>query len=157
MSFGDLTQLLPSSSVSQEEVLPNLVNQNYEECLQKIESGEYSFQLEVSAQEFNDSVAEGCISSQNPFAGEPMPENGVVVVTVSKGSAQRTLPSFTGVSYDSLEKILTENGFVPERVEEASEDVEAGYVIRYQDHEAGDTLDYGTTVTVVVSSGAAAQ
>lgn len=157
MSFGDLTQLLPSSSVSQEEVLPNLVNQNYEECLQKIESGEYSFQLEVSAQEFNDSVAEGCISSQNPFAGEPIPENGVVVVTVSKGSAQRTLPSFTGVSYDSLEKILTENGFVPERVEEASEDVEAGYVIRYQDHEAGDTLDYGTTVTVVVSSGAAAQ
>ena len=38
----------------------------------------------------------------------------------------------------------------------ASEDVEAGYVLRYQDHQAGDSLDYGATVTVVVSSGPAA-
>ena len=42
---------------------------------------------------------------------------------------------------------------MPERVDEASEDVEADYVLRYQDHQVGDSLDYGSTVTVVVSSG----
>ena len=66
MSFQDLTQLFQQSSSSQAaETVPNLVNANYEEVQQKVESGEYSFQLEVTAQEFNDTVAEGCISSQN--------------------------------------------------------------------------------------------
>lgn len=157
MSFQDLTQLFQQSSSSQaEETVPNLVNANYEEVQQKVESGEYSFQLEVTAQEFNDTVAEGCISSQNPFAGEPLPEDGTITVTVSRGSSQRALPEFAGVSYENLQQVLTENGFVPQRADEASEDVEAGYVLRYQDHEAGDSLEYGATVTVVVSSGPAA-
>lgn len=154
MSFGDLTQLFQESSSSQAvEQVPNLVNANYDEVLAKVESGEYPFKVEVSAQEFNDTVAEGCISSQNPFAGEPIPEDGTVTITVSRGSATRTIPEFSGVSYEKLQQLLSDNGFVPERVDEASEDVEAGYVLRYQDHQAGDSLDYGSTVTVVVSSG----
>lgn len=157
MSFNDLTQLLPSGSSSQAaETVPNLVNENYQEVQAKVDSGEYAFQLEVTAQEFNDTVPEGCISSQNPFGGEPMPEDGVISVTVSRGSSQRGLPEFDGVSYDQLSQLLTENGFVPQRVDEASEDVEAGYVLRYQDYEAGATVEYGATVTVVVSSGPAA-
>ena len=138
------------------EEVPNLVNESYEEVLEKVKNGEYSFQVEVSGQEFNDTVAEGCISSQNPFAGEPLPEDGTVTITVSRGSAKRALPEYDGVSYESLQQVLSDNGFVPTRVDEASEDVEAGYVLRYQDHQAGDSLDYGSTVTVVVSSGPAA-
>lgn len=157
MSFQDLTQLFRESSSSQVvEVAPNLVNQNYDEVLQMVESGEYAFQIEVTAQEFNDTVPEGCISSQVPFSGEPLPEDGTISVTVSRGSSQRVLPTFDGVNYETLQQILTENGFVPERLDEASEDVEAGYVLRYQDHQAGDSLAYGSTVTVVVSSGPAA-
>lgn len=156
MSFSDLTQLFSESSSSVPmETVPNLVNTNYEECLQKVESGEYPFQLEITEQEFNETVAEGCISSQVPFSGEPIPENGVVTVTVSRGSAQRTLPDYTGVSYEKLEELLTDNGFVPQRVEEASEDIEAGYVVRYEGHAAGDSLDYGSSITVVVSTGPA--
>ena len=79
-----------------------------------------------------------------------------VTITVSRGSAKRALPEYDGVSYESLQQVLSDNGFVPTRVDEASEDVEAGYVLRYQDHQAGDSLDYGSTVTVVVSSGPAA-
>lgn len=103
-----------------------------------------------------ETVPEGCISSQVPFGGEPLPEDGVITVTVSRGSSKRSLPEFDGVSYEKLQEVLTASGFVPQRVDEASEDVEAGYVLRYQDHQAGDSLDYGATVTVVVSSGPAA-
>ena len=73
-----------------------------------------------------------------------------------RGSSKRSLPEFDGDSYEKLQEVLTASGFVPQRVDEASEDVEAGYVLRYQDHQAGDSLDYGATVTVVVSSGPAA-
>ena len=134
----------------------NLVNENYQEILQQVEDGTYPFTIEVSAQEFNETVPEGCISSQVPFGGESLPEDGVITVTVSRGSSKRSLPEFDGVSYEKLQEVLTASGFVPQRVDEASEDVEAGYVLRYQDHQAGDSLDYGATVTVVVSSGPAA-
>ena len=157
MSFNDLTQLIPQSGSSQAaETVPNLVNENYQEILQQVEDGTYPFTIEVSAQEFNETVPEGCISSQVPFGGEPLPEDGVNTATVSRGSSKRSLPEFDGVSYEKLQEVLTASGFVPQRVDEASEDVEAGYVLRYQDHQAGDSLDYGATVTVVVSSGPAA-
>ena len=157
MSFNDLTQLIPQSGSSQAaETVPNLVNENYQEILQQVEDGTYPFTIEVSAQEFNETVPEGCISSQVPFGGEPLPEDGVITVTVSRGSSKRSLAEFDGVSYEKLQEVLTASGFVPQRVDEASEDVEAGYVLRYQDHQAGDSLDYGATVTVVVSSGPAA-
>ena len=74
---------------------------------------------------------------------------------VSRGSATRTLPAFDGISFATLQEALTADGFSPVRVDEPSDDIEVGYVIRYQDHNAGDSLDYGSTVTVVVSTGPA--
>ena len=34
-----------------------------------------------------------------------------------------------------------------------SDDIEPGYVIGYKDRKEGDSLDYGSTVTVIVSAG----
>lgn len=154
MSFTDIQQLFQENSVSVEAgEVPNLVNANYEECMKKVTSGEYPFQLKVSTREFSDTVAEGCIISQSPFQGEDIPETGTVLVTVSKGAAKRALPEIKGMSFADLQKLLTDNGFVPVKVEEYSEDVEVGYVLRYQDNKEGESLDYGSTITVVVSSG----
>lgn len=52
--------------------MPNLVNENYQEILQQVEDGTYPFTIEVSAQEFNETVPEGCISSQVPFGASPI-------------------------------------------------------------------------------------
>lgn len=76
-----------------------------------------------------------------------------IVVTVSKGAAVRVLPEVRGVSFADLQEMLTSNGFVPVRQEEHNDDIGAGYVIRYDGHEVGDSLDYGSEVTVVVSAG----
>jgi len=154
MSFGDLQKLFDSSSAAAETlIVPNMVNQNYEEWAQKIADGEYNFKLKVSDRIFSETVAEGNIISQSTFEGETVAPGETVVVTVSKGSSKRTLPSIKGVSFADLQSILTNNGFVPVQEEEHSDDVEAGYVIRYKDHEEGDSLDYGSTITVIVSSG----
>lgn len=154
MSFGDLQKLFESSSVAAETlVVPNMVNQNYEEWAKKIADGEYDFKLKVSDRIFSETVAEGNIISQSTFEGETVAPGETVVVTVSKGSAERTLPSIKGVSFADLQEILKNNGFVPVQEEEHSDDVEIGYVIRYKDHEEGDSLEYGSTITVIVSSG----
>ena len=99
-------------------------------------------------------------SLMNLFPGEktvyePIAPGDTVLVTVSRGSATRTLPEFDGISFATLQEALTADGFSPVRVDEPSDDIEVGYVIRYQDHNAGDSLDYGSTVTVVVSTGPA--
>lgn len=154
MSFTDLERLFANSSAAAETVqVPNMVNQSYEEWEEKLLNGEYDFKLKVSDRVFSDTVAEGNIVSQSPFKDQTVAPGGTVVVTVSKGSSTRVLPSYKGVSFADLQKILTKNGFVPVKEEEASSDVEAGFVIGYKDHEEGDPLDYGSTVTVIVSSG----
>lgn len=156
MSFGDLQKLFDSSSISSEtDVVPNMVNQNYDEWAKKIADGEYNFKLKISDRIFSETVAEGNIISQSAFEGETISTDDTVLVTVSKGSAKRTLPAIKGVTFAELQIALTNNGFVPVQEEEHSDELEAGYVIRYKDFTEGDSLDYGSTITVIVSAGPA--
>ncbi len=154
MSFGDLGQLFGGQSASQSaSQVPNMLNQNYEEWEKRIQEGEYEFQLKISSRSFSTTIQEGNIISQSPNAGEEIKPGDTVVVTVSKGAATRALPELKGTSFAQLQELLTANSFVPVRKEEHSDDIEPGYVIRYEDHQEGDSLDYGATVTVVVSAG----
>ena len=154
MSFADIKKIFQdSSSAAQTLEVPQMVNESYEEWEQQVGQDPYDFTLKISTREFSDTVEEGNIISQDPFPGETIAPGGTVLVTVSKGSATRTLPGIDGISFADLQTALTEDGFSPVKVEEASDDIEAGYVIRYQDNAPGDALEYGSTVTVVVSTG----
>lgn len=154
MSFGDLGQLFQGPGVAQSMVeVPNMLNQSYEEWEKKIADGEFEIQLKISSRSFSSTIEEGNIISQAPFAGENVQPGSTIVVTVSKGAAVRVLPEVRGVSFADLQEMLTSNGFVPVRQEEHNDDIGAGYVIRYDGHEVGDSLDYGSEVTVVVSAG----
>ena len=57
------------------------------------------------------------------------------------------------MSFAELQGLLRDDGFSPAKEEVFSSDVELGYVIGYKDHEAGDQVDYGETITVIVSAG----
>ncbi len=154
MSFGDLGQLFDGTVAAQSAIeVPNMLNQSYEDWEKKIKDGEYELQLKISSRSFSSTIDEGNIISQSPFAGEKAKPGDTIVVTVSKGAATRALPEIKGVSFAELQELLSGNGFVPMRQEEHSDDIGPGYVIRYVDHEPGDSLDYGATVTVVVSAG----
>lgn len=154
MSFNDIQRLFQNSSAASEVItVPSMVNESYADWEKKIADGEYDFKLKVSTREFNGTVEEGNIISQSPFAGETIAAGDTVVVTVSKGSATRTLPEVKGTSFADLSEILSKNGFVPVKEDEFSDDIEPGYVIGYKDRKEGDSLDYGSTVTVIVSAG----
>ena len=153
VSLSDIQQVFDSGNSAQTVAVPSLVNQNYEEWVKQVGSSEYDFRLKISDRIFSDTFEEGAIISQSPLKGEFVSPGGTILVTVSRGSAMRTLPSIKGVSFAELQELLTKNGFTPVQEEEPSEDVEPGYVIRYKDHEEGDSLDYGSTVTVIVSAG----
>lgn len=154
MSFSDLTWIFESGQSQEEPIsVPNMLGQSYERWKNRVESGEFNFKLRVASQDFNDTVDEGNIITQQPDAGTDILPGETVTITVSKGATTRTLPDFTGTSFAELQGTLVQNGFSPVKEEQFSDEVELGYVIGYKDHEAGDALEYGTAVTVIVSAG----
>ena len=82
-----------------------------------------------------------------------MEPGGTVSVTVSQGKAIRPLPEYEGLSFAELQGRLRDEGFAPAKEDVYSTEVELGYVIGYKDHELGDEVDYGETITVIVSAG----
>lgn len=139
------------SSLSENQIeAPNVVGQDYE-SLAESTGGDYTVML--SGYEFSDDVNEGQIISQSPLAGDPLEKGGVIVVVVSQGPQKRTLPGVAGDTLATACEKLTEAGFVPVASEEYSDSVPEGSVIGYANNESGDTLDYGSQVTIRVSLG----
>lgn len=77
----------------------------------------------------------------------------IIAVNVSKGPEKRVLPSIAGKTLSEASLILTDAKFKPSKVSEASKDYAEGIVIGYQDHKAGDLVDYGSEVVIKVSKG----
>ena len=131
--------------------LPNFVNMTREQAQQlATESG---LQLEVS-EEFSSDVEAGKVISQDPpyIDGYTVKENSTVKIVVSKGENIKIVPKVIGETVDSATELLKAEELGIEVVEEPSNTVKAGIVIR-QDPEADSELNAGESVTVYVSTG----
>ncbi len=153
MSFGDLGEIFDSSAAETPVDVPDMVGQSYTQWENRTKSGEFNFKLNVKSKEYNDTVEEGYIIDQTPEKGETVEPGGTVSVTVSQGKAIRPLPEYEGLSFAELQGRLRDEGFAPAKEDVYSTEVELGYVIGYKDHEPGDEVDYGETITVIVSAG----
>lgn len=139
-------------SDSTQITVPNLVGKSYEDVKdQAINNGEY--QVLMISEEFSDLAPQGHIISQTPKAGDKIDKGSAVVVTVSKGLKARKLPKIEGLSLSDASVKLSEEGFIPVQIQDYSDTIKEGYVIDYYDHNAFDTLEYGSEVKIVVSKG----
>ena len=133
-------------------VVPNLVGLNFEQEKKEAEAiGEY--QVLQSEKQFSDEIPEGCIISQTPTRGSYLNKGGTIVVEVSKGPEYKNLPEVAGLSLADASILLSSQGFIPSKDEESSTTVPAGMVIGYKNNNAGDKVQQGATVTIVVSKG----
>ena len=81
-------------------------------------------------------------------------EDGVLVsVTVSKGPQMRELPKVEGLTVDQAASDIAKQGLLATAEYQYSETVADGRVIGYKNHQEGDTLEYGTNITIIVSKG----
>jgi hypothetical protein len=108
------------------------------------------------ADEYHEDVEAGLVTvvgyAEEPIDGQ-LPEGAAINMLVSAGPFPRTLPGVAaGAGYDSVAADLQADGLVPERVDEPSETVPEGVVIRTEPGE-GEQVARGSTVRVVVSSG----
>lgn len=109
--------------------------------------------LTVDLQSVEDeTVAEGLAVGTDPPAGSEVDEGDTVVLRVSGGPGQVSVPNVVNSSEESATATLQRAGFEVESRTEASTDVDTGLVIS-QSPDAGTSADAGSTVTLTVSSG----
>jgi serine/threonine-protein kinase len=101
----------------------------------------------------SNAVNEGQVFRQDPAAGTELNRGETVTYWVSRGKPQATVPDLTGMSQSNAEAALADVGLELGTVaQEQSASVPAGAVIR-QDPPAGEEVDKGSSVSIVVSTG----
>ena len=146
------------SEIKEEKIekitVPNLVGKNYESLQSENSSGNSKYKLVLLGEEFSESIGEGCVITQSPMAGETMNIGSKVAVTISKGSKMRIVPAVSGKTLSEASKVIVDAKFIPKQTYEYSSEYPQGIVIGYKGEvKAGDKLEYGQELTIVLSKG----
>lgn len=137
------------------ETIPNYVGMTYKEAVAAAEDRGNITIFRDSEESYSDQYAEGTVMSQSPKGGDRLTASGDISISVkiSKGAQMRELPVIKNKSVDMVAKTLAKEGFVVNAEYQYSEKVDDGNVIGYKDYKAGDKLEHGSTVTIIVSKG----
>ena len=135
--------------------VPDYVGKTYEEAEADAEHDDNLTIYRDTKEVYSNDYAEGVITEQYPAAGSPLTASGEysISVKVSKGAQMRKLPDVDNKSVNAAAKALANKGFVVNAEYQHSTTVDEGDVIGYKEYKAGDMLEHGSTVTIIVSKG----
>ena len=156
--FGGNQNATQESTMSTEwtgPTVPNYVGMSYEEAVKAAGGSTGVTLIRAYSDEHSDSYKEGVVMAQSPAAGSKVSQDGniVVSVTVSKGAQMRELPKIEGQSLDQVSSDIAAQGLLASAEYSYSDKYAEGRVIGYKNHQAGDTVEYGTNITIIVSKG----
>ncbi|GBE58109.1 serine/threonine-protein kinase PrkC [bacterium BMS3Abin01] len=150
----DGTVSLVISRGSNKVKVPDLVGQSESYAEAKLKEAGLSPDRQPDA--YSGSVPKGSVISQDPVAGTEVQTGSTVKYVVSKGAeppAQVTVPELTGKTVDGARALLAGAGLTLGSVtDDYSGSVPVGQVIS-QNPVAGQVLDEGSSVSIVVSKG----
>ena len=158
--FGTIT-ILKSKRPAQ-EAMPNLAGYKNEQRLTKEEAtkklNELGFTNIKYEEEYHDEAESGYVIRQKPEfkdSGYRINVTEEIILTISKGQKMVTLPKkLVGKKLEDVQKSLDDLELKYEIIEENSEKVEAGIVIKV-DPEEGEEITAATPVNITVSKGSA--
>ncbi|HVL99068.1 MAG TPA: Stk1 family PASTA domain-containing Ser/Thr kinase [Egibacteraceae bacterium] len=134
-------------------VMPGVAGLEREEALALLQGPEYRFEVRVD--EEHSRVPAGQVQAQMPPEGEALTQGDAVVINVSLGVRQVTVPDLSGMDRAEAEEALAEADLLAAFTGEYSDEFPTpGDVIR-QSVGPGTEVDEGSTVTVTVSRGPA--
>ena len=156
--FGGNQNATQESTLSTEwtgPTVPNYVGMSYEEAVKAAGGSTGVTLMRAYSDEHSDSYKEGVVMAQSPAAGSKVSQDGniVVSVTVSKGAQMRELPKIEGQSLDQVSSDIAAQGLLASAEYSYSDKYAEGRVIGYKNHQVGDTVEYGTNITIIVSKG----
>ena len=132
--------------------VPNLVGKTEAEVQEILKGSKFTY--EITAEEYNSEYDAGKVISQDPAYRNnyTIKENSKISLVISKGTEMTTVPKIAGMEYEAAVAELNNAKLKPEKIEEISEKVQEGYVIK-QDPAENTEAKAGDTVKVYVSIG----
>jgi serine/threonine-protein kinase len=139
-----------SGNVAQVAV-PNVIDKPAEEARTILEG--QGFKVDTTFEQ-NEDKPENIVFAQDPAAGIKKDKGSTVVLKVSSGAQLIKVPDVTGSQLEEARRLLESEGFVVEVQESPDEKADPGEVVD-QDPAGGGDAPKGSTVRIIVSSGAA--
>lgn len=151
----DATVASTSSTEWTGPVVPNYVGMKYEDVVKAAASDDSVVVYRNYNDAYSDKYADGVVMEQYPPAGSKVEqEDGITVsVTVSLGAQMRELPAIQGNKIDEAAQSLADAGLLATAEYQYSDTVAENRVIGYKNHVAGDTLESGSNIIIIVSKG----
>lgn len=151
----DATAASTSSTEWTGPVVPNYVGMKYEDVVKAVASDDSVVVYRDYNDAYSDKYADGVVMEQYPPAGSKVEqEDGITVsVTVSLGAQMRELPAIQGNKIDEAAQSLADAGLLATAEYQYSDTVAENRVIGYKNHVAGDTLESGSNIIIIVSKG----
>ncbi len=129
--------------------VPNVVGKTQAEAEQALKDAGFTSQVSLA---YSNDVAKGSVISQAPAAGQKVPAETSIGLTVSQGVQNVTVPGVTGQTKSEAEGTLKAAGLGVQSVDNPSSTVPKGQVV-IQYPVSGTSVVPGTIVGIVVSTG----
>lgn len=133
-----------------EKTVPQVVGADEASAVQRLRTDGFSTDV---VRKNDPEQPKGQVIGQVPAAGTKLEEGGTVTLTVSDGPGTARVPDVTGQGRNAATRILREAGFLVRERTETSDTVGENRVISTSP-DAGESLEVGQAVTIVVSTGA---
>ena len=133
---------------------PDFKNMTLKEA--KLAAKEYKLHIKKGDEVVSEDVEKGKIVSQDPEAGTTIKTGSTITDNISNGLGDGSVPDLRGKKQSELADYLEAAGFKLGTVSEEASDQEKGTVLS-QDPSAGDEVEKGTAINVVVSDGSKAK
>ena len=130
--------------------VPSLLGKTYEQA--EAELADIGLQIAKGDEVNSDEYEKDEICSQNPSEGSMVKEGKTVVVNISIGVGEGSVPNLKDKDYEEVEAYLEKFGFKLGVVEKDDSELPEGTVIG-QTPAAGEVAPEGTKVNIVISNG----
>jgi serine/threonine-protein kinase len=128
--------------------VPNVVTLDVAAATRKLEARGFT----VETRQVRNPAKPGTVISSQPGQGKSVDKGSTVTLSVSSGPGQVVVPDVAGFSQGRAQKTLSKLGFEYEAQPRPNATVPKGRVIKTRPG-VGETVDYGSRVVIVVSSG----
>jgi serine/threonine-protein kinase len=142
---GTVVQINVSKGV-QPLTVPNVVGQQYDSAAGQLQGQGFA----VARRDVDSSQPKDTVIDQQPKGGGSLARGGTVILYVSKGPKESTIPDVTSQDEASATEALEQSGFTVDVQEQDTTDPNQDGIVLSQDPPGNTRAKPGSTVTIVV-------
>jgi serine/threonine-protein kinase len=142
---GSAVQINVSKGLEPLDV-PNVIGQQYDSAAGQLQGRGFA----VARRDVDSSQPKDTVIDQQPKGGSELARGGTVILYVSKGPKESTIPDVTSQDEAAATQALEESGFTVDVVEQDTFDPNQDGIVLSQDPPGGTKAKPGSTVTIIV-------